>query len=65
MSNHTLYSHLFIAAYDVETPESLLITIPEQKASLLLPTFNNDYEQMATSLTVVNKKLILINPKYH
>ncbi len=26
------YSHLFIAAYDVESPESLLIEIPEKKA---------------------------------
>lgn len=25
-------SHLFIAAYDVESPESLLIEIPEKKA---------------------------------
>jgi len=25
-------SHLFIAAYDVESPESLLIEIPEKRA---------------------------------
>lgn len=29
-------SHLFIAAYDVESPESLLIEIPEKKAQDIL-----------------------------
>jgi hypothetical protein len=32
-SNNT---HLFVAAYDVESPESLLIEIPEKKAQDIL-----------------------------
>lgn len=37
-------SFLYIAAYDVESPESLLIEIPERKAQDILLSFNNDYE---------------------
>jgi hypothetical protein len=40
-SNNT---HLFIAAYDVESPESLLITLPENKAANIINTFSNDYD---------------------
>ena len=40
-SNNT---HLYIAAYDVESPESLLIELPERKASEILTEFKNDYE---------------------
>lgn len=47
-----LYSHLFIAAYDVETPESLLIEITDKKAQQILSTFSNDYERIAACLTV-------------
>jgi hypothetical protein len=37
-------SSLFIAAYDVESPESFLIELPEKKAQDILREFNNDYE---------------------
>ena len=40
-SNNT---HLFIAAYDVESPESLLIELPEKRAQDILKEFQNDYE---------------------
>jgi hypothetical protein len=43
-------SCLFIAAYDVESPESLLIELSEKKAEDIMKEFNNDYEQMATCL---------------
>ncbi len=43
-------SFLFIAAYDVESPESLLIELPEKKAQEILLEFQNDYEHMASSL---------------
>jgi hypothetical protein len=43
-------SYLFIAAYDVESPESLLIELPEKKAQEILNEFQNDYESMASSL---------------
>jgi hypothetical protein len=58
-SNNT---HLFIAAYDVESPESLLIELPERRAQDILNEFGNDYESMASSLQVMNKRLVLLNP---
>ena len=58
-SNNT---HLFIAAYDVESPESLLIELPERRAQDILNEFHNDYETMASSLQVMNKRLVLLNP---
>ena len=58
-SNNT---HLFIAAYDVESPESLLIELPEKRATDILKEFSNDYEAMASSLQVMNKRLVLLNP---
>ena len=48
----------------MESPESLLIEIPEKKAQDILLAFNNDYEYLANSLNIVNKKLMLINPKF-
>lgn len=60
-SNNT---HLFIAAYDVESPESLLIELPEKRATDILKEFENDYESMANSLQVMNKRLVLLNPKF-
>jgi hypothetical protein len=32
-------SHLFIAAHDVESPESLLIELPEKRAQEILKEF--------------------------
>ena len=58
-SNNT---HLFIAAYDVESPESLLIELPERRAQEILNEISNDYESMAGSLQVMNKRLVLLNP---
>lgn len=58
-SNNT---HLFIAAYDVESPESLLIELPERRAQEILKEFDSDYDQMASSLQVMNKRLVLLNP---
>lgn len=55
-------SHLFIAAYDVESPESLLIELPERRAQDILREFQSDYEHMANSLQVMNKRLVLLNP---
>ncbi len=53
---------LYIAAYDVESPESFLIELSEKKAQEILVQFQNDYEKMATSLNVINKRLVLLNP---
>lgn len=61
----TNQSMLFIAAFDVETDESLLIELPQRKAHDILREFNNDYEQLASSLQVINKRLVLLNPVSH
>ena len=58
-SNNT---HVFIAAYDVESPESLLIELPDKRAQEILKEFDNDYEAMSNSLQVMNKRLVLLNP---
>jgi hypothetical protein len=42
-----LYRGLFIAAYDIEGPESFLIEIPENRAKEILVIFNNNFEAMA------------------
>ena len=57
-------SSLFVAAYDVESSESFLITLPEKRANELMKEFGSSYELMADSLQVMNKRLYLLNPKY-
>jgi hypothetical protein len=57
-------SQLYIAAYDVESPESFLIELPEKKAQEILEQFNSEYETIASNLNVINKRLVLMNPNY-
>ena len=53
---------MYIAAYDVESPESLLITLPQKRAQDILEKFNNSYEELASNLHIQANKLILVNP---
>ena len=46
----------------MESPESLLIELPEKRAQEILKEFQNDYERIASSLQVMNKRLVLLNP---
>jgi hypothetical protein len=57
-------ANLFIAAYDMESPESLLIELPSKRAQDIIAQFGEDYERMASSLQVMNKRLVLLNPKF-
>jgi hypothetical protein len=41
---------------------ALLIELPEKRAQDILSEFKNDYEKMASSLQVINKRLVLLNP---
>ena len=41
-----------------------MIELPERRAADILNEFNNDYESMASSLQVMNKRLVLLNPKF-
>lgn len=56
--------YLHIAAFDVNTPESLLIEIKPDKTAFILEHFNEDFELMANCLQVDRrtKRLILIKP---
>lgn len=59
---------LFITAFNVEKPQSMVLEIPEKRARYILAQFNNDVEQLVSYLTVSNssgtRKLILLNPHY-
>ena len=55
---------IYIAAYDVESPESLLIELPEKKAEEIMKEFDKDYEALADCLQIMNRRLVLLNPKY-
>ena len=48
------HTQLFITAFNVEKPQSLILEIPEQRARYILDQFDHDIEQMAASLTVTN-----------
>jgi len=61
-SSHT---QIFITAFNVEKPQSLILEIPERKAKFILQQFNEDFEALANCLKVANgQKLILLNPHY-
>lgn len=53
---------MFIAAYDIESPQSYLIQIPEQKAKDILLQFGNNLENIAQSLKILNSRLVLLSP---
>lgn len=64
ISTNAQTNNLYIAAFDTNSPESLLIDLPPQKAQEILTQFSNDYDQMAESLQVMQKRLVLLNPKF-
>ena len=43
-------ANLFVAAYDMESPESLLIELPNKRAQEILLQFGEAYEKMDSSL---------------
>ena len=59
------HTTMFITAFNVEKPQSLILQIPEKRARYILELFEHDVEKLATCLTVANNsKLILLNPHY-
>ena len=55
---------LFIAAYDTQSDESLLIEVNDPaKRDQIIDQFQNDFEVMADSLQVISKRLVLLNPR--
>ena len=62
-SSHT---QIFITAFNVERPQSLILEIPEKRAKFILQQFNDDFDALASCLKVANNnKLILLNPNYN
>lgn len=60
------HTTMYITAFNVEKPQSLILEIPEKRARYILEQFDHDVEQLAGSLTVANNsKLILLNPHYN
>ena len=59
------HTRMFITAFNLERPQSLILEIPERRARYILEQFDHDIESLAASLTVSNnQKLILLNPHY-
>jgi len=55
-------SSLYIAAYDVESPSSYLINIPQPKAQTVIDMFDRNYELMSEYLSFAKNKLVILNP---
>ena len=48
------HTTMYITAFNVEKPQSLLLEIPEKRARYILEQFDHDVEKLATFLTVAN-----------
>lgn len=58
-------NHLFIAAFDTNSSESLMIKIKPDKFEFILQKFDSNYELMADSVHIDHKRLILVDPSYN
>ena len=59
------HTQMYITAFNVEKPQSMILEIPEKRARYILEQFNNDLSYLASCLTVQSgSKLILLNPYY-
>ena len=59
------HTTMFITAYNVERPQSLILELPEKRARYILEQFEHDLDAMAACLNVEkDQKLILLNPNY-
>ena len=57
---------LSIAAFDINSPESLMIELhDERKVSEILRQFGGSYSQLADCLQVIHKRLVLLNPNFN
>lgn len=60
--NPFFYSNMFIAAFDVESPASFLITIPFPKAQEIIEMFQHNFQHMAEYISFSKNKLVMLNP---
>jgi len=55
---------LVISAQHEDLPDSFIIEIEAAKVQHLLSEFGNDFSLMATHLKIMNKRMVLLNPKF-
>ena len=56
---------MFITAFNVEKPQSIMMEIPDKRAKFILEQFDHDVELMVSYLTLSSaNKLVLLNPHY-
>ncbi len=53
---------MFVAAFDVESPASYLITVPFPKAQNLIDLFGRNFDLMSDYLSFSRNKLVILNP---
>lgn len=53
---------MFVAAFDVESPASYLITVPFPKAQTLIDLFGRNFDLMSDYLSFTRNKLAILNP---
>lgn len=55
---------LVISSQHTQGPESFIIEIEPDKVEGLLNEFNGDCNLMASHLKIMNKRMVLLNPKF-
>lgn len=55
---------LVISAQHEDLPDSFIIEIEAAKVQHLLNEFTNDFSLMASHLKIMNKRMVLLNPKF-
>jgi len=53
-----------ISAQHEDLPDSFIIEIEAAKVQHLLNEFQNDFNLMADHLKIMNKRMVLLNPKF-
>ena len=48
----------------MELPDSFIIEIENSKVDHLISEFGNDFDLMAKHLKIMNKRMVLLNPKF-
>jgi hypothetical protein len=55
---------LVISSQHIDRPESYIIEIEASKVDNLLNEFSSDFMKMASHLKIMNKRMVLLNPKF-
>ena len=55
---------MVISAQHEDLPDSFIIEIEAAKVQHLLNEFGNDFSLMASHLKIMNKRMVLLNPKF-